>query len=75
VVRVVVEVVVGLVVCGFTSRVADADNRSPLVWGALTAVLCLASLTIPVPIFRLVLAGAVVFVTMYVINLIRLPPI
>jgi hypothetical protein len=55
------------------SRVANADNRSPLVWAAITFLLCLISLLIPVPIFRLLLPTLVVPAAMFVCNVIWPP--
>ena len=40
-------------------RVADAENRSPIIWGAATFLLCMLSLAIPLPFLRILIALAV----------------
>jgi hypothetical protein len=72
-IRVLVEVAIAGAVCGVMGRVADADNRQPLFWAAISIVVCVASLAIPVPIVRLMLAGGAVLAAMFVTNLVRLP--
>ena len=37
-------------------RVADAENRSPIIWGAMTFLLCMFSLAIPLPFLRVLMA-------------------
>ena len=53
---------VGLVVV--MARLAAADDRSPLLWGAITFGLCALSLFIPFPFFRMLIVAVVVFVAM-----------
>jgi len=67
------EIACGISLCFVMSQVANADNRSPLLWAAITFLLCLISLLIPVPFFRLLLPMLVVLVAMFVCNLIRPP--
>jgi hypothetical protein len=69
--KIVLEAVCAAVVCAVLGRVADADGHSPFVWAGVTVALCLASLLVPVPIFRLVLAGYVAVLAMFVYNLVR----
>jgi len=73
-VKIALEVVVGVIVCGVMWRVADVDNGSAPVWAAVTAGLCLASLAVPAPIVRLVVAGVVALAVMFVANVVRPPP-
>ncbi len=48
-------------------KIADAENRSPLVWGGLTLVAGIGSLfLVPLPFGRMLIAGAVVFAGMIV---------
>jgi hypothetical protein len=56
--------VVALIV--LMAKIASIDQRSPLIWGAVTLVFCGASLVIPIPYLRILIAGAVVFVAMIV---------
>jgi len=37
-------------------RVADAENRSGSLWGAVTFLLCMLSLAIPLPFLRVLIA-------------------
>ena len=56
--------------CVFMARVADAENRSGLLWGLLTFVLCLLCLGIPLAFLRVIIAGAVSFGVMFAHKLI-----
>jgi hypothetical protein len=56
-------------------RVADADNRSPILWSVITALLCIAGVAVPFPLVGFIVAGGVVLSAMFVTNLIRLPPL
>ena len=73
--KILLEVLVAVVVCGVIWRVADADNRSPILWSIITAALCIASIAVPFPLVRLVFAGGVTLCAMFVTNLVRLPPL
>jgi hypothetical protein len=68
---VILEAACAAIICGALGRIADADGHSPLAWAGLTLVLCLASLMLPVPVLRLVLAGYAAFAAMFVYNLLR----
>lgn len=59
---------IGLVIaaCVGMSRIADAEGRSGILWGVLTLGLCLASLLIPLPFLRVLLAGVIAFVALMV---------
>jgi hypothetical protein len=72
-IRVLLELVVGAVVCGTIGRIANADNRSPILWACVTAALCVACLAIPVPILRLVVACYAAVFVLFLTNLVRLP--
>jgi hypothetical protein len=67
------EILIGAVVCGVIWRVADADNRSPLLWSAITFAICVGSVAIPFPYARQLFAGGVALTAMFVTNLVRLP--
>lgn len=69
--RVILEAACAAIVCGGIGRIADVDGHSPLAWAGLTLVLCLASLMLPVPVLRLVLAGYTAFALMFLYNLFR----
>ena len=53
--------IVGLVV--FASRVAAVENQSEIMWGAITAGLCIASILVlpQLPFLRILIAGAAAF--------------
>jgi hypothetical protein len=74
-VLIVAEAIAAMYVCYAMSRIAAADNRSPLAWGAITAALCLASVAVPVPFIRQVFAGYAAFGALFIRNLISLPPL
>jgi hypothetical protein len=42
------------------------DGRSAIKWGIVTLGLCLASLAIPLPFVRILLAGVVAFIALMV---------
>jgi hypothetical protein len=47
-------------------KIADADGRSPIVWGIITLATCAGSFAIPLPFLRILLAFIVAFVAMMV---------
>jgi hypothetical protein len=63
------DIVAGVIVCVVIARVADRDGRSPIVWGGIALALCVASLAIPFPIYRLLIAGVATGAAMFVYNL------
>ena len=69
--RIILEAFCAAIVCAVLGRVADADGHSPLVWASVTLALCVASLLVPIPVLRLVLAGYVAITAMFVYNLLR----
>ena len=52
--------------CAAMGKIADADGRSSIIWGTITLGLCLASLAIPLPFLRVLLAGVVAFIVMMI---------
>ncbi len=53
-------------------KVADIENKSPWLWGAVALVLCLASQLVPfLPCIRVLIAAVLVFVLMAVSTLLR----
>jgi hypothetical protein len=53
-------------VVAIMAKIANYDDRSAILWGVITAVLCVASLLIPLPLARVLIAGLVAFVLMLV---------
>ena len=50
-------------------RVAEAEDRSPLLWGALTLLFCIgAAMLIPLPLVNIFLGLAASFVVMFAMN-------
>lgn len=47
-------------------KIAAADDRSAMLWGAITLLTCFASVVIPLPFVRVVIACVVVFIAMIV---------
>ena len=72
---ILLEIVLGLMIVGIMWHVADADNRSPILWNLITVAICIASVALPVPVVRLFFAGGLVLCAMFVTNLTRLPPL
>jgi hypothetical protein len=68
------DVLAGVIVCVVIGRIADGDGRSPVVWGGIALALCVASLAIPLPIYRMLIAGVVAVGTLFVYNLARTFP-
>jgi hypothetical protein len=56
---------IGVVV--LLGKIAEHEDRSPVVWGGLTLLLCIASLfVVPLPFGRMLIAGVAAFVAMTV---------
>jgi hypothetical protein len=50
-------------------RVAEAEDRSPILWGAVTLLLCLgAGMLIPLPLVNIFLGFAASFLMMFAMN-------
>ncbi len=64
------EIIVGVAVVVLLTRIADIDGQSAPLWGFITFALCVASLWIPLPFLRFVLAGVVAFIAMIVYKII-----
>ena len=53
-------------------RVAEFENRSGIIWGAVTFGLCMgAAMTIPLPFVNIVVGVVVAFVAMFVAKAIQ----
>ena len=51
-------------------RIGEMDNGSGMLWGGLTAAACVvAMVTIPLPVIRIAIVAAVMFVAMFVSRL------
>ena len=50
-------------------RVADAERRSPVIWGAITFGLCFLSFMIPLPFLRVGIALVVSYGAMFACKL------
>ncbi len=62
------EIILGIIVCSVMGKFASASNRSAVIWGAITFVLCAVSLLIPLPFLRIGIAGIIAFVAMTFTN-------
>ncbi len=57
-----IEILLGIGLCVVMARIASADDQSAILWGSITAALCLACLLlIPWPFVRFLIAGALAF--------------
>ena len=53
-------------------RVADAEDRSPILWGAITFALCFGSMfIIPLPFINIFIGLVVSFLSMFILNVVR----
>jgi hypothetical protein len=66
-----IEIAVIVAACVLMWRVAAMDDGSPVIWAAVTLGLCLASLAIPLPFVRVLIAVAVAFVAMIAVKVIK----
>jgi len=58
------EILLGIAVCVIVAKVAEADDESAVIWFCITFALCVAALTVPLPILRMLLAGLASFLIM-----------
>ncbi|HUG90430.1 MAG TPA: hypothetical protein VML55_06335 [Planctomycetaceae bacterium] len=58
------EVALGIALCVIIGKIADADGQSGIIWGAVTFLLCFASLAIALPFLRILFAGVAAVVLM-----------
>lgn len=65
------EIALGIAVTVMMGKVAAADDQSAIVWAAVTFLLCYASLYLPLPFFRMLVAGFCSFVLMIAYKTIR----
>ena len=65
------EFLMGWALCVVMYMIADIEERSPLLWGVITFVLCLLSLLIPIPFARILLAGVVAIAGMMACKMMR----
>jgi hypothetical protein len=66
----VIEILVIVGMCILMARIANYDDESGLVWGGVALVLCLVSLVIPIPVFRILIAGVAAFIAYFVFKLV-----
>jgi len=53
-------------------KVAESEERSPVLWGIITAVLCvLCGVLIPLPLINIVIGLVVSYMIMFVTKLLR----
>ncbi len=54
------------------TRIADAESRSPWIWGSITLVFCLVSIAfIPLVFIAPIIGGVLAFVAMLVTNAVQ----
>jgi hypothetical protein len=64
--KTMIEIVMLIAACVAMAKIADAEGRSSWGWGFITLLICLASLLIPLPLVRILLAFVVAFIAMMV---------
>ena len=65
------EIALAVGACVVSGKIASADGRSALVWGLVTAGICVLSLAIPIPFLRILIAFGVAFGVMIAVKAIR----
>lgn len=66
------ELLLGVGACVLMAKVADADDESPLIWGAATALLCFLGVYFSfTPFLRMIGALVLSFVILMVFKMIR----
>lgn len=63
-----IELVVMLACIVLMARVAEFENRSGVIWGSVTLVLCLACFSIPLPYVRVLIALVISYIALSVYN-------
>lgn len=63
-----IEIVVLIACTVLMMKIADHEQLSSIIWGAITAGLCILCLAIPLPYFRMLIALGLSFVLMTVYN-------
>ena len=64
------EIALAVAVVILMVRIARADDESPVIWGGVTIALCIASLWLPLPMIRLVLAAVATYLLMFAFRII-----
>lgn len=59
-----IEILIGIAAIVAMSRIASAENKSPVIWGAVTFGICVLCLAIPLPLIRMGIAFMLAFVAM-----------
>ncbi len=67
------EIIMIAAAISFMAKAARIEERSPLAWGGLTALYCIASLALPLPLLRIGIAGIASFATMFVCKIVQAP--
>lgn len=57
-----IEIALGITLCVAMGKIASADDQSGILWGFLTFLIVLASMAIPLPFLRVLIACAIAFV-------------
>jgi hypothetical protein len=67
-----IEIALGIGACYAMAKIADADDESGPLWGAVTFLLCLVGVVmIPFPFLRILGAAVLTFVLMIVAKAVR----
>ncbi len=66
-----IEIGLGIAACVIMSKIASADDESPILWGVVTFGLCCLSVFIPLPFLRILIAWGASFALMIVVKMRR----
>jgi hypothetical protein len=62
----IIELVMAIAVVVAMVKIADMENQSPFIWGAVAIGMLLLCFMLPIPYLRVVIAGLLSYVAMFV---------
>ncbi|HUS92583.1 MAG TPA: hypothetical protein VM695_12075 [Phycisphaerae bacterium] len=65
-----IEIVLYCVVVGLMAQVARMENRSAILWGGFTALVCVGTVFIPLAFLRVLIAAVVSFLSMTALKMV-----
>lgn len=64
------EIILAILLCGIMYKIADQEQLSGVAWGGLTMLVCVASVFVPLPYLRVIIAGVAMFVAMIIYKIV-----
>ena len=53
------------------AKIASMEGRSPVIWGALTLVICFASGIIPIPLVNILIGFILSFMILFIVKMMQ----